>query len=319
MTAAGSPPPRDNADVLAMCLQAIAEGRATPEQCVASFPEHAAELRVLLRTAADLGQVRRPVLPAERVAAIGAVLQAAAMPRQLRKTMQARTAGRGVLRWALTLGLVFAMLLASGVGTVAASNQSLPGETLYPVKRFSEDVRLQLASEQQKANLLVDFAQERIEEAEELLASGQMLDAEVVGDLLAASDIALQSLENAPDNASPELAEQLVEVSARQEVVLTGVLASAPPAAQSGLQRALEASQHGQQRAQAVLAGEKETGPPDHAGPPDGDGPPGQEDKDNGNSGGDNGQGPPCETPPCSNNNNGQNNSSGKGQGNGGS
>ena len=63
---------------------------------------------------------------------------------------------------ALIIGLIIA--LTSG-GTVAASQNSLPGDVLYPVKIVSEDARVAMVfSPEQKAEFRLNLAQKRIEE-----------------------------------------------------------------------------------------------------------------------------------------------------------
>jgi len=61
------------------------------------------------------------------------------------------------------VALLFFVVSASGV--VAASGNSLPGDTLYQVKMVTEDVRLRFAfSDMRKAELHAQFARERVNE-----------------------------------------------------------------------------------------------------------------------------------------------------------
>jgi hypothetical protein len=227
---------------------------------------------------------------------------------------------------------VLALILASGAGTVAAASEALPGEPLYGIKRTVEDIQLSVASNERKPDLLADIAEERLQETEALVEEGHV-PPEVIEGVVEATHLALDALEDTSGEQHNELAEKLVSLTERQQSVLTRVIENAPPQAQGGLQRALEASRHGHQRAIQAHSGEKQTGPPDHAGPPDGDGPPGLEGKetgppdDAGQSGrgrdddgqesgedeeveeelettttdepGNQGGGPKCDTPPC--------------------
>ncbi|OGZ35517.1 MAG: hypothetical protein A3A94_02560 [Candidatus Portnoybacteria bacterium RIFCSPLOWO2_01_FULL_43_11] len=64
---------------------------------------------------------------------------------------------------ALTICLI--LILGGGPWLVSmASQASLPGETLYPVKQATEKIRAGLASEESKAQLQVEFAERRLEE-----------------------------------------------------------------------------------------------------------------------------------------------------------
>ena len=67
----------------------------------------------------------------------------------------------------LIIGLIIALM---GGGTVAASQNSLPGDVLYPIKIVSEDARVAMVfSPEQKAEFRLDLAQKRIEEIGKVL------------------------------------------------------------------------------------------------------------------------------------------------------
>ena len=62
--------------------------------------------------------------------------------------------------------LLLVVMIISGVGTVAASAQALPGDFLYPVKRAQENVQLTFSpDEASQAGLYLEFASRRIDEA----------------------------------------------------------------------------------------------------------------------------------------------------------
>lgn len=68
---------------------------------------------------------------------------------------------------AVTLSTIM-VILTGGVLTVGASQSSLPGETLYPVKKVSEQVALAIASEQDKPKVEIEQAGKRLEELEKI-------------------------------------------------------------------------------------------------------------------------------------------------------
>jgi len=72
-----------------------------------------------------------------------------------------------VLRYAAAACLMVILVVA---GTARASASSFPGDTLYPVKRAIEDVRLAFASSGAEAGLRVEFAGRRMDEFQKLLA-----------------------------------------------------------------------------------------------------------------------------------------------------
>lgn len=90
--------------------------------------------------------------------------------------------------------LAVAILLASAGTTVYASQSSQPDQPLYPVKVWSEDIRLQLASDQQaRMQLDQEFAGRRVDEAIVLAQSGRAAGAGVTNRLQALVDDALQN------------------------------------------------------------------------------------------------------------------------------
>jgi hypothetical protein len=89
-------------------------------------------------------------------------------PARSRSSMAPRTWQFGrVLRYVAAACLVLILAIA---GTARASANSLPGDTLYPVKRAIEDTRLALASPGAEASLRVEFAGRRMDEFQKLMA-----------------------------------------------------------------------------------------------------------------------------------------------------
>lgn len=64
------------------------------------------------------------------------------------------------------------VVLASGILTVGASQSSLPGDPLYSVKKASEQVKLAVASEQDKPKIEIELAGKRLQELEEISRNG---------------------------------------------------------------------------------------------------------------------------------------------------
>jgi len=138
--------------ILDECLDRIQAQGLSVEECLASYPEAAEELRALLSLASDLQQSLGPTNPRPDFVASSSTrmanrLRARASRRHSQKPEPRRPAHRWLPRpaYALaSLALVLA-LLGSGVGVVAASASSLPGDALYGVKRAGEQVRLALS------------------------------------------------------------------------------------------------------------------------------------------------------------------------------
>lgn len=75
----------------------------------------------------------------------------------------------------LTALVVAVTFVIGGAGaTVYAAQGSLPDEALYPVKMFSEEMRVNLAADpQSQVKLLLNFADQRVEEMAALLSQGE--------------------------------------------------------------------------------------------------------------------------------------------------
>ncbi|MBE3038258.1 MAG: hypothetical protein IMZ62_05555 [Chloroflexi bacterium] len=70
--------------------------------------------------------------------------------------------------------MAIALILGSGGAVVYASQDSLPGQALYPVKLFSEDIRLKLANDPpSQLQLNLEFANRRLDEIDRLASSGK--------------------------------------------------------------------------------------------------------------------------------------------------
>jgi hypothetical protein len=94
-----------------------------------------------------------------------AELHRPARARQQRAAPRPWQLGRA-LRYVAAACLIVILVAA---GTARASASSLPGDTLYPVKRAIEDARLAFASSGGEASLRVEFAGRRMDEFQKLL------------------------------------------------------------------------------------------------------------------------------------------------------
>ena len=167
----------DISDVLDECLDRMAKGESI-ESCAGRYPERRAELVPLLKTAAMTVN-----------AATAVSYDPAAKQRGLRRLMEAadrkRSARSGVFSWlrwkpALAVGLSAAVLMtATAWGTTMASSESVPGDTLYWVKRTKESISLMIPqSDMSRAERHVGLAVERGEEMGKLVIRGRYSDAE---------------------------------------------------------------------------------------------------------------------------------------------
>ncbi|MDP2920379.1 MAG: DUF5667 domain-containing protein [Dehalococcoidia bacterium] len=155
-------------NILDACLEDLLTGKGTVEQCLQKYPGQAEALEPLLRTALS---VRRTVeiKPTPEMIAHG------------RYHLQLKMAETGKPkhgrflswqpRWAVAVMAVLLVFLM-GSGAVLAANGSMPGNPLYPVKIATENLRVKLSgSEVEKAALLTTYADRRVKELLNVLAS----------------------------------------------------------------------------------------------------------------------------------------------------
>jgi len=80
---------------------------------------------------------------------------------------------------AMVVGFVLVSLLGGGLFGATASKGTKPGDSLYVAKRISEKTQLALTfGEKEKAQLRIDFAGNRVEEIEQVLADNKENNAE---------------------------------------------------------------------------------------------------------------------------------------------
>ena len=65
------------------------------------------------------------------------------------------------------------IIIALSLGVAVAALQSVPGQTIYPLKKIVENVQLNLAPDDQKASLQLQFADNRINELQQVLDQQQ--------------------------------------------------------------------------------------------------------------------------------------------------
>ena len=166
-------------DILDECSERILSGELDIAGCVERYPQHADVLAELLETALSLRGPQSS--PSPQAALHGEqLLLRAVLAKQAQgeaRSLWARIGERLLLprvrvRWAAALATILVVLLV-GVGAVATSSDALPGESLYWVKRTTEQVRLAIAfSESSKARLQLALAERRVDELSRLTGRG---------------------------------------------------------------------------------------------------------------------------------------------------
>lgn len=117
-----------------------------------------------------------------------------------------------------TIMLIFSLVLGGSGVTVAAAQGSMPDEALYPVKTWSEAVRVQLAvKEQTKLSLALEFANRRAEELMLMMRAGEVPPTAVLARYAGEVDKALKLAAGKSDEEIGPVLTQLREMLQAQE------------------------------------------------------------------------------------------------------
>ena len=157
-------------EMLEKCLQSLATGMDV-ETILSSYPQYAADLRPLLLASLEVRSIADTAIPPEvavrvktRVMAQAAEMRSAAPNAAIRRLIRPLKFSTRFLTAALVAMMI---LVGGGTGLVVASNNSIPGDQLYIIKRGWEKLRLGFAFNSTQHLILVQqFEQERLDEIE---------------------------------------------------------------------------------------------------------------------------------------------------------
>jgi uncharacterized membrane protein YgcG len=167
--------------ILTDCIKEIKSGRATLSDCLNRYPSFRQELEPLLKVALSIREPRIPNLDSNyKKDSKAELLQQISAVRQQKPGSFTDIFGFGLparfvwARAAVTIiAIVIIVSLLAG-GTAYASQGSLPGDLLYPVKLTAEDARLLVAGNiSDKAKLNLRFARTRLEEMGKLTTGNE--------------------------------------------------------------------------------------------------------------------------------------------------
>lgn len=221
------------------------------------------ELRSLLETAATITSLRGIPVPSPKATAANRArfLSAAAA------LHESRPGWRSIVRWtmwprllrtAVSVSLILALLLGAGTGMVRVAASSLPGSALYPIKLAVEDARLMLAvGELRRAELYLRYANERTDEMLRLSAAGQPVNQAVTDRFalqLEGAVAAASSAARSEPGAAMGILEEVIKTASVQHSTLTEACEMASETVQPALNAGAAAAQHAGQVAQQELA-----------------------------------------------------------------
>lgn len=270
-------------EILDDCLSQIQTGAAAVADCLNAYPNHRqyleSNLKVALRTHDLLAppepregfksQAKIRILNQIRAKQVDAPKRPVKKPKKLLEILRPS--------FAYVTVLFVLVLFASGVGITTASASSLPGDLLYGVKLGIEDTRLAFSQDASSdAELMLQFADRRIEEIEALVESQRIEDLDLA--LSGYEDLLTQITDLTENKTFDDDGEMLDKIHfglEHHQEVLERVLEKAPPTAVKGLQNALERSGQGKEKIKRI---KEDSNPSDQA--------PGQQDKEKEKQGG---------------------------------
>ncbi len=200
-------------DILNECVEQVLWGESV-EQCLLRYPEQAAELEPLLRVALAARKASSVVEPRAEFKERARYEVQSQLHSKERKAEAEKTTRVGwIPRWVVAAACLALVLVFAGGGTVAASSDSVPGDTLYAVKTAAEQVRLRLTfSEAAKARLQARFAERRVQEMARLAKKGRTGQLESLATKFTAHLAKMEQLAVQIREASPEDHEQITEL-----------------------------------------------------------------------------------------------------------
>jgi hypothetical protein len=164
--------------ILTDCIKEIRSGKSTLNECLERYPSLRPELETLIRIALNIRELPAFQLEAGyKQSAKTQLLQRISSTKQNKSRSWSDIFSFGLPSqpvWArVVAAVVIGVILLSMLGgsTAYASQNSLPGEILYPVKIGTEEVRIwMLGKNTDKADLNLEFARTRLEELSKLAA-----------------------------------------------------------------------------------------------------------------------------------------------------
>lgn len=245
--------------ILDECVDQIRAGRSM-EDVLQKHPDSADELRLLLGISQDLEALPDPAPSIEgMMLAMSQQMIQNPVASQERRPARVTLFARPVL---LRLAASIAVILLLSWGTAVASSDAVPGNVMYPVKRFSEKVRLLFTvNDKNEAELRITFSERRLSEALKTYQQGGGIDDGLLRQMLDEAKQALdQTLALSPEERG-YLLSRVGYLTAHQNNVIESVKRTATPEEQDDLEPVSEMCGRRMQWMGKMMKDEKMTPP----------------------------------------------------------
>ena len=163
-------------EIFDQCVIRLSQGD-TIDTCVQSYPQYANDLRVMLETT----RLPRRAMASDEEIALSQDRVAIRFEQELSRLTTTPIIQRSYSLQkvaSIILAILFIGSLLTG-GVVVAAQDSLPGDTLYGVKRASE--RIQVAFSSDPETLEQQLAQRRIDETKRVIELGREVEVQFTG------------------------------------------------------------------------------------------------------------------------------------------
>lgn len=270
-------PPREHFErVLQECLELLDSDPASLNAVLNRYPEYEEELRPLLEARLLIGRLKNYVEPTPEFVSRSRNRLLTQIRRQRRASVAASLMAwlenlrlQRRLGWAVVAMLLVCSLLFGGTVSVArASQDSLPGEPLYPVKIGLERMAVAVTvSQDEDAQLQIDYTRRRLVEIQQLTMEGRFehlpetvenLESQVTEALTTIDVVASRDQGNAR-----ELAATLRQTLKEQATLIDFLKDAVPAETRTVLDRAYQVSETAAEAAETVIRENEDEEDPD--------------------------------------------------------
>lgn len=225
------------------------------EECLVQVEEHRSELEPLLEVAQVIERLPKPDPAPELVSATLVNVGGEAVRYRENK----KSVFRGMMfhqpRIAWAIGVAFIMLFFF-TGLTFISNNSIPGDFLYPAKLTTEKVNFFLSFDsERKAELRLRFSDERLREMVRVLERQGTLDKEILRRMLDEANLALEEGKRLPDQRAVLFQVRFDHFNAYQKETLERIRGKIPPTDQEAVDEAIETCRNRMQRMMQRMRG----------------------------------------------------------------
>ena len=212
-------------ELLAECLDEVLQGRSTVEECLRRYPELGSDLESFSELARNIKASNVSPTPEFRRRLRARLLdEISPVQDEHRKYRWDWLVSASPVR-AASAGLLTFAVLAGGTASVYASQSSLPGDVLYPVKIGVENIQVAVTRDPlDKANLYLEIAQRRIDEAAEQVSLNRTPAASALAQVPEKADAALREIEKLPPGKAGAMLTKLAEAAADQQIALGSII-----------------------------------------------------------------------------------------------